>query len=88
MRTNPDEVAFAKWILQVGNGEMGEKIKLPTKFVVHSHFINKLFGRTIDTQATRQFTSMVIWGPTNKDCDNLNCDINERIGENAHIIKA
>ena len=79
MRTNPDEIAFARWILRVGNGELGEDVKLPKECVVHSHLIDKLFGAALDTQATRHFTSTVILAPTNKDCDSLNEDINDRI---------
>ena len=79
MRTNPDEVAFAKWILRVGNGELGEDIELPKECVVHSSLIDKMFGMTIDTRKTRQFMSTVILAPTNKDCDILNEDINDRI---------
>ena len=79
MRTNPDEVAFAKWILQVGNGELGEDLELPKDCIVYSNLIDKMFGMTIDTRKTRQFTSTVILAPTNKDCDILNKDINDRI---------
>ena len=79
MRTNPDEITFAKWILQVGNGDLGEDLELPKECVVHSHLIDKLFGATIDTQSMRGFTSTVILAPTNKDCDSINQDINDRI---------
>ena len=52
---------------------------MPKECVVHDHPIDKVYGATIDTQDTRLFTSTVILAPTNKDCDLLNKQINDRI---------
>ena len=82
MRLKPDEVHFANYLLQLGNGttpvhtEIGEDmVKVPNEYLVHStdELIDKVFPQLENGYMDKYFTShWAILTPLNGNVDKTN----------------
>lgn len=56
MRTNEDELAFAKWLLEVGDGKIAPEVDLPRECIVQGSLIDKVFGPKCPWVKSKDYT--------------------------------
>ncbi|XP_051780755.1 ATP-dependent DNA helicase PIF1-like [Erpetoichthys calabaricus] len=86
MRTDPDQQAFADWLLKLGNGELlnsdnlsSETVEIPEQCVVTGDLIDEVFGKTIKLDQPERFKDTAILCPKNKDTLMLNDEVLRRL---------
>lgn len=73
MRLNSNYAEFNKWLLDLGEGKLGEKLDIPEHFLTSQEdLITFAFGQSLATSSIRDFCSSAILCPKNEDTFALN----------------
>ena len=91
MRANADQVAFANWLLDVGNGvdvDSDHNISISNQCIVRSNLVTEIFGATVSQTEMHQLPSKVILCSTNDKVHELNKQIVQRLPGELVIIKS
>jgi hypothetical protein len=75
MRANPNEVEFAKEILEIGDGKKNDNednIIVPERYLFNGDLVKEIFAPTINNENIDSLQNCAILAPTNKEVDEIN----------------
>ena len=91
MRANSEEVEFAEWLLQVGNGVANDdqqNVQVPDSQIVRSDMAVEIFGETILSSELNSLHSKIILCSTNDKVHELNNQVIQKLSGESVFIKS
>ena len=91
MRANSDKVAFADWLLQVGNGSANDaqqNVSIPAQCVIRGELATKIFREEISLHEMNDLDTKIIFCSTNDRVHELNNKIIRKLSGNLITVKS
>ena len=83
MQVDPEQEAFAKYILELGNGNLPKnelnEIELPEDIISSGNLIEEVFGECLSKQSFDLMKDRVILASINKEVSKINAKIVDRL---------
>ena len=88
MHTDADQIDFARWLLDIGDGTLGDTVQVPEDCVVNGDLVDDIYGDIIDPNDVEYLRSRVILAPTNEACIAINSTANAKLPGDVYVYRS